>query len=75
MHDWNHNGKIDDVDRMIDYHIFEETNRNTGRNYNHRKSSGKGPWICFILAAIFMPLFFPIGLFFLWAAIVGALVE
>ena len=66
MYDWNHNGEIDNEDRMMDYHIFEETNKPSGvSNYSRGKSSGIGSWICFILAAIFMPLFFPIGLFFL----------
>ena len=50
MHDWNHNGKIDDEDRMMDYHIFEETsNDSTSGNYG---SSGGGCFTYVIVGVI-----------------------
>ena len=33
MRDWNHDGKIDSKDQMMDYYIFEETNKDAGNPY------------------------------------------
>lgn len=42
MRDWNHDGKIDRKDQMMDYHIFEETNKDSGNSYYSGKSHGGG---------------------------------
>ena len=44
MRDWNHDGKIDNKDRAMDYHIFEETNKTNGNSYygGTGRSGGSG---------------------------------
>lgn len=50
MHDWNHNGKIDKEDRMMDYYIFEETNSDSSGGSNG--SSGGGCFTYVIVGVI-----------------------
>lgn len=42
MRDWNHDGKIDKKDQMMDYHIFEETCKNDSSYYVRNSGSGGG---------------------------------
>ena len=77
-HDWNHDGKFDSEDRMLEYMISEELsdeNKYNVPNRSYKGNRGSASWRVFFLAVLFGFICAPIGLLLMIIAIYMVILE